>query len=345
MARHIAMIVPAAAGAAAGGNAYNRRQAERLRQAGHAVHVIEVGAKHPLPDAEAKASASEAWRALPEDALPVIDGLVLAAFADVADALAARAVGLVHHPSALQHGLPDPSRAALRAIEHRILPRLPKVIATSQACGERLQSEFDVASDRIAVVVPGTDDAPRSVGSGGPDCAILSVGSLVPRKGHDVLLRALARLFDLDWSLTIAGSATRDPVCARGLGVLAEELGIAQRVRFAGEVDDASLEQLWRGADLFALATRWEGYAMAVAEALKRGLPVALAAGEAVTKSVPTEAGVICPPGDHEGLSKAMRRLIFDADLRRYMSERAWEAGRKLPDWPTQARAFAAALA
>ena len=84
--------------------------------------------------------------------------------------------------------------------------------------------------------MPGTDDAPRSPGSGGPTCHILSIGTLVPRKGHDVLLRALARLFDLDWQLTIVGSPDRDPVHARSLVALAEELGIARQVRFAGEV-------------------------------------------------------------------------------------------------------------
>ena len=147
---------------------------------------------------------------------------------------------------------------------------------TSEPTAERLAADFGVDRERIRVVVPGTDDAPRSAGSGGPTCRIISIGTLVPRKGHDLLLRALARLFDLDWQLTIVGSPERDPVHARTLAALAEELGIAQRVRFAGEVTDDALEALWREADLFALATHWEGYGMAIAEALKRGVPVAV---------------------------------------------------------------------
>jgi glycosyltransferase involved in cell wall biosynthesis len=341
----IALLVPAPFATISGGYAYDRRMVQGLREAGHIVEVVELDGRHPLPDEEAKASAREAWLSLSDDMRPVIDGLGLPAFADLADALAMRAIGLIHHPTALEHGLPEADRAALRDIERRLFPQLPKVIVTSPSSGERLQAEFGVASNRITAVVPGTDDAPRSTGSGGPGCAILSVGTLVPRKGHDVLLRALARLFDLDWSLTIVGSAARDPAHAHGLHALAEELGIATRVYFAGEIDDTELERLWRGADLFALATQWEGYGMAVAEALKRGLPVAVSSGGAAGVLVPHEAGVVCPPGDHDGLSKAMRRLICDADLRRSMTDPAWEAGRLLPDWATQIRAFAAALA
>ena len=106
---------------------------------------------------------------------------------------------------------------------------------------------------------------------------------------------------------------------------LTEELGITQRVRFAGEVTGDALEALWRGADLFALATWFEGYGMAVAEALKRGLPVAVCSGGAAAALVEPEAGVVCEPGDQVQLSKALRRLIFSSSLRAEMGEVAWQ--------------------
>ena len=159
-----------------------------------------------------------------------------------------------------------------------------------------------------------------------------------------MLLRALARLFDLDWHLSIVGTATRDPVCAHGLQALADERGIAHRVTFAGEVDDTTLDALWQRTDLFALATQWEGYGMAIAEAFKRGIPVVVTQGGAAGALVTLESGVVCPIGDQEQLSKSLRRMIFGTALRHDMAEATWRIGQTLPDWAAQVKAFAAAL-
>ena len=342
---HVALLVPAPLGTISGGSVYDRAISDGLRAAGHTVWMFELAGRHPLPDEAALAAVRAAWQELPDTAVPVIDGLGLPAFAPLADALVTRrAVGLIHHPTALEPGQSDAARAELRATERRLMPLLARVIVTSEATADRLAAEFGVTRARIAVVEPGCDDAPRSPGSGGPGCAILSVGVLTPRKGHDVLLRALARLFDLDWSLTVAGGR-RDPAHAHALQTLAEQLGIAGRVRFTGEVVADELEALWRNADLFALATQFEGYGMAIAEALKRGLPVAVTAGGAAGALVSPQTGVVCPVGDHDALSKSLRRLIFDTRLRHDMADAAWAFGRSLPDWSEQAQRFADALA
>jgi len=342
---HLALIVPAPFETISGGYAYDRHIVAGLRAAGHQVDVIEVAGTHPLADDCARDAACIAWDALGETARPLIDGLALPAFAGMDDALAARgAMALVHHPTALETGYSEPDRARLRGIEQRLLARLARVIVTSDPTAERLSNEFAVPRPRIAVVMPGTDDAPRSLGSGGATCEILSIGALVPRKGHDLLLRALARLFDLDWHLTIVGSAARDRVHADGLLALAEELDIMPRVRFAGEVNDAALETLWHRADLFALASHWEGYGMAIGEALKRGVPVAVTAVGIAPTLVTPENGIMVQPGDQVTLSKALRRVIFGADLRRDIAEAAWQTGRQLPSWDEQSRAFATAL-
>jgi len=336
----IALLVPGPFDTVSGGYGYDRRIAEGLRALGQEVRVVELAGRHPLPDAAAEDAARAALAALPDGARIVVDGLGLPAFAPLLEELAARrAVALIHHPTALETGFGADVREALRERERAMIPRLARIIATSPLTARRLAEEFGAVPDRIGVVEPGTDPAPRARGSGGPGVAILSVGAVTPRKGHDVLMRALAGLPDLDWTLTIVG-AVRDRVHADGLRGLQETLGIAQRVSLVGEADAAALDALYDRADLFALATHWEGYGMAVAEALARGLPIAVTAGGAVADLVPVEAGIVSPPGDVVSLTKALRRVLFDTPLRAAMRDAAWEAGQRLPRWADRAGAF-----
>ncbi len=329
----LALIVPAPFESISGGYLYDRRMVEGLRALGHEVEVIELAGQHPVPDEAAEAAARQA---LGVDALAVIDGLGLPAFAPEA---VRGAVGLIHHPTALETGL---NAELLRERERALFPALRRLIATSHRTAERLVADFGVDADRIGVVEPGTDPAPRATGTCTP-IHILSVGTLVPRKGHDVLLRALGRLTDLEWNLTIVGEP-RDPVHAHGLASLAEELGIAQRVTFAGGLSGEALEAAYAAADIFALATHWEGYGMAAAEALARGLPCAITAGGAIADVVPKAACVLAPAGDHNSLSRALRRVIYDPTLRAQMADAAWAAGQALPRWEDRAAAFVAEL-
>ncbi len=335
---HIAFLVPGPITAISGGYGYDRRIIAELREAGHTVDLHELSGHHPLPDAAARASAHAAWTAMAPDALPVIDGLGLPAFDGLIDRAA---IGLIHHPTSLEAGFSEPDAQALAAIEKRLFPALAACITTSDTTAETLARDFAV--QHLASVVPGTDAAPRNTGSASATCRIIAIGSLIPRKGHDLLLRALARLFDLNWHLTIAGGAP-DPIHAATLSNLAEDLNIAQRVTFTGTLTGQALEALWHSADVFALATHYEGYGMAIAEALKRGLPVAITKGGAAAALVPDEAGVVCEVGDLVTYSKALRRVIFDTELRAEMAQAAWSAGQTLPNWHTQGAAFAEAL-
>jgi glycosyltransferase involved in cell wall biosynthesis len=341
----IYLIVPAPFSAISGGYIYDRRMVEGLRALGQEVRVVELAGRHPFPDETATEAARAALAEIPEGARIVIDGLGLPAFLPLADELTRRsATALIHHPTALETGAPEGQRAALKAAERVLFSACARIITTSTLTARDLPEAFGADPARITVIEPGTDPAPRAVGSAGPGCAILSIGLLVPRKGHDVLLRALARLTDLEWSLAIAGDATRDPVHADGLRALAAELGLAQRVRFLGALPDAALDAEYARADLFALATRYEGYGMAAAEAMARGLPLAITAGGAIADIVPEDAAVVAAVDDHNALSRAMRRPIFDAGLRAAMAEASWRAGQALPRWPDRAAAFLKAL-
>lgn len=113
--------------------------------------------------------------------------------------------------------------------------------------------------------------------------ALLSVGSLIPRKGHDLVISALPALPDC--SLTIVGSG---PLRAE-LEALAGHLGVAQRVRFLGEIPHADLPELYRSADMLVLASAREGWANVLLEAMACGTPV-------VATNVNGSAEAVCSP-------------------------------------------------
>jgi len=334
----IALIVPAPFGTVSGGYLYDRRMVEGLRARGHGVRVVELAGTHPMADAAAQDAAGGALAGLRPGEVALVDGLGLPAFAPHRDALAG-AVGLIHHPVSLEPGL---DRAALEPLERELFAACAKLIVTSPMTATTLGT-FGVDLVRVSVVEPGTDPAPRAQGSGGPGCRILAVGSIIPRKGHDVLLRALERLTDLDWTLRIAG-APHDPVHLHSLQALVEELGLGARVAFLGALDPAGLEAEYAAADLFALATHYEGYGMVVAEAQARGLPMALCTGGAVADLVAPGSAILARPGDFNSLSRGMRRPILDLGLRAQMAEASWRAGQALPRWEDQAARLAAIL-
>ena len=173
------------------------------------------------------------------------------------------------------------------------------VVATSTTTAETLTRDYAVPSDRLVVAPPGTDPAAPAARCGNPP-HILSLGSVTPRKGHDLLVAALTSLTHLPWRCTIAGSHDRAPETARRLRAQIETAGLANRILLPGEVE--TVENLYADADLFVLASRHEGFGMAYAEALIRGLPVIGTTAGAIPAVVPEAAGALVPPDDGPAL-------------------------------------------
>lgn len=338
------LVLPGDPATLTGGYEYDRRVAAGLRALGWAVTVHALDASFPAPTTAALRDARAVLASIATGRTVLIDGLALGAMPDIAAAEAARLrlVALIHHPLAAETGLSPERAEALRRAETRALAAASGVIATSEATARALAA-YGVARERIAVVVPGTDPAPLARGSGGPGLGLLCVATIVPRKGHAVLIEALAGLADRDWRLTCVGSRDRSPATDAALARQIDALGLADRVTLVGE--RAALDGYYDRADAFVLPTFHEGYGMALAEALARGLPVVATSAGAVPDTVPPDAGLLVPPGDVDALRDALAGVLDDAALRARLAAGARRARAALPTWPQACERLARALA
>jgi glycosyltransferase involved in cell wall biosynthesis len=218
------------------------------------------------------------------------------------------------------------------------------VVVTSEATARRLVADYSVPEDKITVARPGNDIVAPAPGNRDGAVRILSVGAVVPRKGFDVLIAALATLPDLPWHLTFAGDRGRDAQAAAQLDGDIARLRLGERVTVLGAVSAQRIAELYAEADIFALASRFEGYGMAYSEAIAHGLPVIATRAGAIPDTVPASAGILVEPDDVPAFAVALRRLIADADERKRLATAARAAAARLPTWQDSAKIVARTL-
>lgn len=328
-----------------GGFLYDRQIIATLRASGWTVieHALPDG--FPFPSDETRRAAERLLAQLPDGAAVVIDGLALGVLPTETAGHAERLhlIGLIHHPLAEETGLDATTRTRLRSSERDALAQVAGVITTSHHTAGELAA-YDVPADRVYVAEPGVEPAPLATGSGADAPLLLCVASLTPRKGHAVLLEALAKLTHLPWRLHCVGSDVRDPSCAQSLHKLCRELHLAERVCWLGEADGPMLERHYHGADLFVLASHHEGYGMVLTEALMRGLPIVATRAGAIPEALPPNAGLLVPPNDPAALAEVLGPLFGDPKVRLALASEARRAREILPSWSEAGAKFATAL-
>jgi glycosyltransferase involved in cell wall biosynthesis len=347
----LSVLLPGDPDTRTGGYGYDRRIVAGLRAVGWLVDVVRLDDGFPFPSAAARDSADRCLASIPDGRLVLADGLAFGALPDEAVRHAHRLalVALVHHPLASESGLGAEDAAALYESERRALAAARAVIVTSRAT-ERSLAGYGVAADRIHVVEPGTDPAPIARGSES-GTSMLCVATLTPRKGYEVLVRAAAAITDSPWRLRCAGSLARDAATTARVRELIASLDIGERVTLLGDLDAPQLAVEYDGADLFVLPTLHEGYGMAVAEALARGLPVISTATGAIGDLIcgphaggGADAGIVVPPGDAAAFTHALARVVADRDLRARLAAGARSVRGCLPTWDAAAGKMARAL-
>lgn len=321
-----------------GGYIYEKQLLLALRRGGLRVRHLQLPGGFPNPTAEDMAVTAQALAELPAHQPVILDGFLPGAMPpETLRQMKAPFIAVTHHPLCYETGI-DPARARyLRQAETENLHRAAHVVVPSQHTAQMLVQDFGVPRDRITVAPPGTARAPSLPPADCNEARVLSVGQLVPRKGHDTLIAALAAVADVPWTATLIGRDT-DQAYGQMLRDQVRQFGLEDRIEFAGYVAPDALTQHYAAASLFALATHYEGYGMVFAEAMAHGLPIVTCDGGAVSQTVPGDAGLLTPVGDATAFATALRRVLVDDALRRQMSTASARHGRALPDWDTTAR-------
>lgn len=328
-----------------GGYIYDRLLLEELRVAGREMSLIQLPEGFPFPTPQAMDQALAQLQALNHDTPVIIDGLAFGALTTAGVArIAAPIVALVHHPLALESGLPTDQQQHLWQTERDNLRHASQILVPSPHTRAILIDKYDVPADRIHVALPGIKQRPKDESSvKDAPALILSVGILHPRKGHDVLIDALARIADLDWRAEIVGNPWEKGHSA-ALQNRIESHNLSRRVRLAGRVTSEELDSLYRRATIFALATRYEGYGIVFNEALVHGLPIVSCRTGAVPDTVPAVAGLLVERDDPSAFADALRALLTDHERRSAMAVAAKEKGCALATWADTARIAGVAL-
>jgi len=325
-----------------GASIHVRDLAREMGDRGHEVTVL-VGGRGPVTEQlEAAGVAFQSLRWLRRQVNPLRDALALAELVralrtlkpDLVSTHTAKAGAIGRMASRLAgfpalytpHGWPAGERMPRSArllfgLAERLMARWCEMIVCVCESERRLALDKRIAGpEKLVVVHNGVRDVGEELRArlDLTPVRICSVARFEKPKDHATLLKALALIRELPWSIDLIGDGPRESKMRR----LALELGLGERVRFHGAL--ANPAGLLAQAQVFVLSSRSEAFPRSILEAFRAGLPVAAShvggVGEAVTEGT---NGLLVAPGNPQALASALKRLVESAPLRQSMGEAA----------------------
>lgn len=230
---------------------------------------------------------------------------------------------LVERTSDVGSGRTFLGRVKLWALNRVTTPRIAVLIGVSDYARDRTARVLALPAERTATIYNGVDlelfaFRPRPPVQRAP-LSVLAVAHLIPEKGLDHLLRALAHLPPTSAHLVVVGDGPEEPRLRR----LAEELGVADRTRFCGLRDD--VVAMLQECDVFAHPATWaEAFGWTIAEAMASGCPaIATSVGSIPELIEHGRSGILVPPADPAALARAIATLADDPSLRLQLAQNA----------------------
>lgn len=160
------------------------------------------------------------------------------------------------------------------------------------------------------------------------------MGNIEARKGIAEAIKALACSNIKDAELYIVGERNFERGYLEKVEACIGELCLEGRVHLLGRLSDEELAVEYSRADAFLLPSYWEGYGMAIAEAMAHGLPVISTNIGAIPELVADGvSGMLIEPGDWRSTGECIRRLFTEPELRRNLAEGAFRTAAQFPSW------------
>ncbi len=313
-----------------GGWVYDSRLVEVLKAQGADIAEIAVPIGFPTIPDDARDALASAFDALPADAFLLADHLHIADIAQMLRLAPFRVVSIFHHSSVIEAGALEAPEDRAREIAGFAVADV--VVVSSPETARYVVTHYGVAESRIIVAIPGNDPVAHTATHAEGPLQFLSVGALVRRKRHDYLVEVASRLRSTEWRWTIVGDLDRDPAWTADIATRIRAAGLANRLQLAGAISPAELEALWAKTSLYAAASQYEGYGMAVAEALRHGVPVVTTPSGAVADWA-ARGTVFAPEDDPDAFAALIDGLIADPTRRASLADEAWNFGAGLPTW------------
>ena len=319
-----------------GGYAFNFRMAGALEKAGHSVRIIHF---NTLPARLRGSRIGGSLYVLKEVLKERPDLLVVSKSYSfmgplrlILPVLDIPVLYMVHHLE--WHDREDDVSPPRRALVRWFLSSGDRVWVNSGCTASDVVS-LGIPPNRISIVPPGYEPFPvtpyeeREL-----PVRIISVGTLCPRKDQLTLVRSCAELKELDFQLHILGDESADPAYSAEVRELVTSSGLDSRVFFHGHLSEEELHRFYGGSHIMANLSRWEGYGMAVVDALQSGLPVVAADAGAVPELLNHGVeGYLVPPGDSKTCAEYLGNLISSGTLRRELSMNAVKRAGELFTW------------
>lgn len=231
-------------------------------------------------------------------------------------------------------------------IEPICIRRADRIIAVSQFTKQDIMSVFGIPESKIAVIYHGVhpedyvlpEEARAEIRNGlgiNSQQMILFAGKLAPRKGVDVLIRALPQVLkEVEVKLVLAGSGNQ-----QDYQHLAQTLGISDKIRFVGRVPDDALRLLFSSCDLFVLPSRLEGLGIVILEAMAAGKPVVATNVGGIPELIESGQNGILVEANNEGkLAGAIVKVLSNKSLAQIIGENNMKKARERFSWEVAAQ-------